>query len=290
MNKVPDNQLISVKNFFREELKTILSEREINIHFEACCLAWLNLNKTDLLLRKKYLLSESEILRFLYAIKDFKKHKPLAYVLKQQHFMGLNFYVNESVLIPRPETEELVALITNENPFANSILDIGTGSGCIPLSIKKLLPQANVVGIDISNEALQVATKNASSLNLEVKFLQGDALLLNECEVSKQKWDIVVSNPPYIPINERENMDKNVTEFEPSLALFVPEENPFVFYQHISAWAVHHLNKNGKLYFEIHELFANEVQQILLGNKFQNVKIHQDLQGKNRMISAELIS
>ena len=286
MNKVSDNQLISVKSYFLKELTTVLSEREAVLYFERCCQSWLGLSKTDLVFQKNFLLSESQILRFLYAIKDFKKHTPLAYVLKEQHFYGLDFKVSTDVLIPRPETEELVDLILRENQNVKNILDIGTGSGCIPISLKKHLPLAEIWGIDISENALKIAKENAHNLGLKVNFICADALNLAKSEVSNITWDILVSNPPYIPNLEKSSMDKNVTQHEPSIALFVPDENPLIFYQAIAEWAINHLSIEGKLYFEIHEEFATEVEALLNEIGFSSIKIIQDLQGKNRMIKA----
>lgn len=284
MNKVGDNKLSSIKTFFCNELIPVLGERECQLYFEACCDFWLGMQKMDLAMDKDKALSESEILKFLYAIKDFKKSKPLAHVIGEVFFYGLNFKVSDQVLVPRPETEELVDLIVNENPSAKTILDVGTGSGCIPICVKNNLPSAKVIGVDISAEALKVAKENAVFNDVEVLFYEENALKMNENIGGIEKWDVMVSNPPYIPLQEKESMDRNVVDYDPGLALFVPNDEPLLFYDAISTYATQHLNTGGKLYFEIHEQFGEEVCEMMREKGFSKVRMHQDMQGKDRMV------
>ncbi|HTD93559.1 MAG TPA: HemK/PrmC family methyltransferase, partial [Chitinophagaceae bacterium] len=209
--------------------------------------------------------------------------------LNESWFCGFRFYVDENVLIPRPETEELVEWIITDCrfPIAElSILDIGSGSGCIPISLKRRLGKANVTGCDKSPAALGVARRNAESLGVQVGFSELDFLSPQDRAVLPS-CDIIVSNPPYIPEKDRENMPVNVKDHEPAMALFVPSGDPLVFYKAISAFGKEHLQKNGKIYVEINESLGKEVIALfeLLGYKTQ---LKQDMQGKDRMVKAWL--
>lgn len=292
MNKVVSNELMEVKRYFQKQLSVLLGVRECQLYFESCCASFLKLAKADLILAKDMRLSESEVLQFFDAIKAFEGHVPLAQVIGQQYFYGLELQVDSSVLIPRPETEELVDLIVKECSNAKRVLDIGTGSGCIALAIKSVMKTADVTGIDISKSALTVAQQNAKTLQLEVPFLHYDALILNESqagELLNEKWDVIVSNPPYIPMAEKQGMDANVVMHEPGIALFVPDNDPLLFYRTIAQWAINALRANGKLYFEIHENYGKEMVRLLEQIGFAFVRLLKDLQGKNRIISAEII-
>lgn len=220
------------------------------------------------------------------------QHEPIQYILGQADFYGLKFKVDRNVLIPRQETEELVywVLETIQKEIKQShlkILDIGTGSGCIPITLKKKMPQLDVSAVDISPEALEIAKSNAGLNKAILPFTQIDILDTN----SRQElgyFDLIVSNPPYIPQNERNIMSKNVTGFEPELALFVPDENPSLFYDAIADFAKAHLNKNGYLFFECNEFNAEEVVQLLENKGFADVKLQNDMNGKQRMVRAVL--
>lgn len=212
-------------------------------------------------------------------------HKPVQYILGEAWFYGLKFKVNNQVLIPRPETEELVEqLITDRKSKLTdpAILDIGTGSGCIPVSIKKHLPASKVTTIDISENALALAKENAAAHNAYINFLSLD--FLNE-----QSWsglpvfDVIISNPPYIPLTEKEKLAKNVTDFEPHLALFVPDGNPLLFYEKIAEFGKDHLKPNGKIYLETHEDLAGK-SAALFRHHYQTVIIKRDMYGKERML------
>src|SRR5690348_4814005 len=216
------------------------------------------------------------------------QHKPVQYVLNEAWFYKMKFYVNEQVLIPRPETEELVSWIVEEDKIDESrsinILDIGTGSGCIAVSLKKNIPRAAVTAIDISEKALEVANKNARELNTPIHFLQID-FLNDQSSDRLHRYDVIVSNPPYIPINEKEKLARNVAAFEPPVALFVNNDTPFLFYEVIAAFSKKHLNENGKIYAEVHEDYAPEVSKIFSEKNFIP-EIRKDMYGKNRMIKA----
>lgn len=216
------------------------------------------------------------------------QHKPVQYVLNEAWFYKMRFYINEHVLIPRPETEELVSWIVEEDKIDESrsinILDIGTGSGCIAVSLKKNIPRAAVTAIDISEKALEVANKNARELNTPIHFLQID-FLNDQSSDRLHRYDVIVSNPPYIPINEKEKLARNVAAFEPPVALFVNNDTPFLFYEVIAAFSKKHLNENGKIYAEVHEDYATEVSKIFSEKNFIP-EIRKDMYGKNRMIKA----
>lgn len=217
-----------------------------------------------------------------------QKSEPLHYILGKAWFYDIEVKVNQHVLIPRPETEELVDLIIKDAPkFEGSILDIGTGSGCIPLTLKKHLSKATISAVDVDENALNLAQENSENLNLKINFQLVD--ILNEAARNTLgKFDIIVSNPPYIPFFEKEKMHENVLAFEPHLALFVENDNALLFYNTIAQFALTHLNTNGKLYFECNEYNAQEVKEMLIANQFKNVAIFKDLQGKDRMVSAYL--
>jgi release factor glutamine methyltransferase len=215
-------------------------------------------------------------------------HQPVQYILGEAWFGHLNLWVNEHVLIPRPETEELVQWIVATQESAEekslSILDIGTGSGCIPIYLKQKLPTANITAIDISEAALNVAIENALSYQLAIIFLQLN--FLDETTwLQLPKFDVIVSNPPYIPCKEKEEMDANVIGFEPHSALFVADNAPLIFYQKIALFAKEHLAENGIIFVEIHEDFAGATAKVF-ESIFETVVIKKDIFGKDRMISA----
>ena len=245
--------------------------------------------KTDRILKKDKKLTEEQIEKLNQALSRLLIHEPLQYVLNECWFFGLKFYVDKNVLIPRPETEELVDWVIRniKFPFKElKILDIGTGSGCIPVSLKRKLRKAEVWACDISNEALAVAKRNGDNLQADINFIQLD--FLNEEERNKlPSFDIIVSNPPYIPQKDKVTMQQNVLAHEPHTALFVSDNNPLVFYTAIADFATQHLNKNGTIYCEIHENFGKDVSEMFLQNNFE-AEIKKDMQGKERMIKAVL--
>jgi len=291
--RIASNKISDVIRFFREELNNFYEKDEIEIFIQYCFEYFLNFKKSDILLRKNETISESELLKFNFAIKDLKQFKPIQYILGNVDFYGLKFYVNGQVLIPRNETEELVDLILNDIkllPIKNqnlSILDIGTGSGCIPIALKKNMLAAQVYGIDVSEEALKVAKLNAELNKVEVGFILDD--IINPSFKSDfLKFDIIVSNPPYISVSEKATMSKNVLDYEPHLALFVLDNDPLLFYKAIADFALKHLHKNGKLYFEINQNFGTETKLLLKNKGFKNVQLIKDLNRNNRIIKAFL--
>lgn len=221
-------------------------------------------------------------------INQLKKGVPIQYVLGEADFYQLKFKVNEHVLIPRPETEELVYLILQDAKInqPKSIIDIGTGSGCIPITLKKHLPNTAINAIDVSETAIAVAKENALKNKVEIDFTIADALHLEPKNF--QKFDVIVSNPPYIALSEMEDMEANVTKHEPHLALFVEDENPLIFYQKIADFALTNLQQNGVLYFEINQALAQETQKLLEQKGFIT-EIIKDINQNDRMIKAQLL-
>lgn len=214
------------------------------------------------------------------------QHQPIQYVIGKSWFYGLELMVNSHVLIPRPETEELVEWIVNDVKTAVKILDIGTGSGAIPLALKKELPQADVWSVDISAGALEVAAANAAQLNLVVHFEQIDILSPSQ---QLPTFDIIVSNPPYIRESEQADMEEQVVSYEPRIALFVPDHDALLFYRQIGLLAKEKLTQGGRLYFEINEAFGKEVVALLEEQGFINVVLKQDIYGKDRMVKGEIL-
>ncbi|CAM3363579.1 peptide chain release factor N(5)-glutamine methyltransferase [Empedobacter stercoris] len=217
-------------------------------------------------------------------IKQLKKGKPVQHITGKAFFYNDFFIVNENTLIPRPETEELIELIRNDyNPETElSLIDLGTGSGCIPISLAKLFPNSNVSAIDISEKALEVAQSNAQNLNVKIDFYQQN--LLEDIQLN-QKFDVIVSNPPYIRNLEKEEMHQNVLNFEPHLALFVENENALIFYERVLVFAENHLNQNGTIYCEINQYLGQETKQLFEKN-YEFVTIYKDISGNDRMLKA----
>ncbi|GAB3905763.1 peptide chain release factor N(5)-glutamine methyltransferase [Mucilaginibacter boryungensis] len=224
-------------------------------------------------------------------LQELKTGKPVQYILGHTEFYGLNFKVSPAVLIPRPETEELVQWIIetvkqSESPVIN-ILDIGTGSGCIPISLKHNLLNINAFGIDISTDALEIAKQNAESNKANVNFIEADILNFPG-DIALPKFDIIVSNPPYVTLEDKNKMHTNVTDFEPHTALFVPEDDPLIFYKVIADFAKTNLSSNGLIFFEINESFGTETIELLRERSFRNIELRQDMSGRDRMIKAQI--
>ncbi len=250
------------------------------------------LKGTERILNRHQTLNDGRVNILQKHLQQLMNHKPVQYVLNEAWFAGMKFFVDENVLIPRPETEELVDWIIQDLRFTIhdslfTILDIGTGSGCIAIALKKKIKNAEVFALDVSEAALKVAALNAQQNNAEIIFFKAD-ILKDQTNINMDLFDVIVSNPPYITKGESAEMHANVLAYEPHLALFVPDENPLLFYNAISNFSRAHLKENGNLYFEVHENFANEIVHLLQQNGFQPVEIKKDLQQKNRMVKAVL--
>ena len=279
------NNFNQCKEIFLDSLKENLSSREIeNIFFELLFfkMKW---ERVDYLLNKNQKLEPSEVSFFKNSLNKLSRNIPVQHITGQTFFCDLLIHVHSKVLIPRPETQELVHLVLNDckKDSLKEILDIGTGSGCIIIALKKSLSNTNCTALDISKEAVSTAKKNAKLNNVDINFIKKDIIHFKNEEKS---WDIIVSNPPYIPISNKKYMHANVLENEPSQALFVENEEPLKYYKIIKDFAYNHLKKNGKIYFEIHEDFADDVVNLLAIKKHFKSSVHKDFQGKNRFVVA----
>jgi len=244
--------------------------------------------KIDRLLNKDVTLSPFQTDVFHQYIFGLTKNQPVQYVLHESWFCGMKFYVDQYVLIPRPETEELVEWVTTEStPAPLSILDVGTGSGCIAISLKKKLPTAIVHACDISPDALTVARRNATDLGADIDFKLMDILDSRQRE-HLPTLDLIVSNPPYIPLKDKTSMSPHVVDHEPHIALFVKDEDPVIFYQAIAQLGREKLSPKGALFAEIHEDLAGAVAGVFKKAGYQNIVVRQDMQGKDRMIKATM--
>jgi len=283
-------QLLNFKKQFYLDLSELYPETEIQSFFNLLIDFRLHLSRIEIALQPNFEIQKEDLTFFQKSILDLKKHIPIQYIIGITEFYGLPFLVNEHVLIPRPETEELVSWIIESLKIENRkskvhILDIGTGSGCIPVSLAKNLSNVTVSAIDISVEALKTAKENAKLNKVDVFFIEKD--ILNTVELP-ETYDIIVSNPPYVRELEKTQMHENVLAHEPHLALFVKNENPLLFYDKIAELAKKHLSKNGNLYFEINQYLGNETVELLKQKGFFNIELRKDIFGVDRMIKASI--
>ncbi len=279
-------QLRQLHRDFLNEVKLLYNEHEAMVITSMVFEAVLGVDKltlaqngADEILKEWQLATEA-------SLEQLRQHVPVQYVTGVAWFFGLHFKVNPAVLIPRPETEELVSHVISfcKANHTNSLLDIGTGSGCIPISIKKNLPALNVSAIDISLDALNTARANANKHAVEINWIQQDFLDRNAWQTFKL-FDVIVSNPPYIPATEAGQLDKNVTAHEPHIALFVPDNNHLIFYENIALFASEHLSAAGKVFVECHEKYAQEVADLFDQRGFEAV-VEKDFYEKERMVMA----
>lgn len=277
--------IYNIKQDIKKSLSSLYDKREIQSFIYIIFNYVLNYAKIDTVLNKDEEIQEDKC-KIIYSIVErLKKHEPLQYILGETDFYDLIFNVNESTLIPRQETEELVQLIINENMNKDiSILDIGTGSGCIAICLAKNLPLAKVSALDISEKAIETAITNADRNNVKVDFFLED--ILNR-KTSHKKYDIIVSNPPYICNSEKSLMHANVLDYEPHTALFVDDNNPLIFYKEIALFAKENLNDNGLLYFEINEALGKEMKDMLENYSYKNVEIIKDINERDRIVKAQ---
>ena len=262
------------------ELSSIYEMDELNSIFNILSEEYLKIPRSKILLANEIYLDDEKQTLFLSALERLKTHEPIQYILGKTSFMDMEFKVNGSVLIPRPETEELVRLILKEDLDGKEILDIGTGSGCIAISLAKYLPNAKVTALDISSDSLRVAKQNAKFNNVEVNFINADIFEYQ----SYKKYDVIVSNPPYVTESEKPLMKKNVLDFEPDLALFVDDNEPLKYYESIIKFSRNYLNKNGQIFFEINENKRKGIENILVENDQSKSDFFQDSFKKIRFL------
>jgi release factor glutamine methyltransferase len=271
---------------FIDGLEKVYDKKEVE-SIAKIVLEHMGIDYNKVLTKEKIELDESNIFWLKEVKTRLLNHEPVQYILGYVNFYDLQINVSPDVLIPRQETEELVNLIIKENKRKSPrILDIGTGSGCIAISLKKNIPEAIVNACDISLAALEIANQNAVNNNVSIQFHEKDVLHIADIPGHN---DIVVSNPPYVTEEEKELMDKNVVDFEPAKALFVPNTDPLVFYLAIIELAARNLNKGGKLYLEINEARGNEVRKLLSAAGFQNIRVISDMNTKDRIASGTIL-
>lgn len=280
------------KSEFINELSSLYDVMEIESFFYIILEQFHNKKRIDLALNPEMEMDALQLLRWETVLSELKKEKPIQYILGETEFYGLRFRVNENTLIPRPETEELVERILVESRKSKveglRILDIGTGSGCIAISLAKNISDAKVSAIDVSEKALEMAKKNAEINVVNVDFILADVLKLSTFDFRlSTKYDVIVSNPPYVRNLEKQEIKPNVLEFEPHLALFVEDDDALIFYRKIAELSLENLSDNGKLYFEINQYLGKETVELLEKLGFKNVKLIKDIYENDRMISAE---
>jgi len=275
-----------IRENIKKELKAHYPDREIDAISDILFGTRLQLKKHEVGLKRKKILTPSDQEWFDSAIKKLKSGYPVQYITGQAEFYGMVLYVTPDVLIPRPETEELVRWIIEgiSDPWLK-ILDIGTGSGCIALALKKHIPRSQVMATDVETATLDVASGNAAKLDLDMQFYQHD-ILTNDPPKEWPQLDIITSNPPYIPGSERTTMASHITAHEPPGALFVPDENPLLFYLSIAGFANRQLKEGGALYLEVHENFGKQAADLMQKKGFHSVELRQDINGKDRMLKA----
>lgn len=267
----------------RSGLAGVAEPQEVQAMIRIICEDIFNYDQVDVALRQESELPDFAQERVTEIIARLRRHEPLQYIVGSARFHGHRFKVTPAVLIPRPETEQLIDMIVDENPASDlRVLDMGTGSGCIAISLARALKFAQVDALDVSRDALAVARENAAALKVKVRFFESDML----SPQPPARYDIIVSNPPYVCWSERESMERNVLDYEPGQALFVPDNDPLLFYKAIAAYAASSLERGGRLYLEINQRFGNEVKRLLEGNGFDEVRIIEDSYGKTRFAAA----
>jgi release factor glutamine methyltransferase len=284
------------EKLFCEQLSGLYEPGESAALFAIAVSHFFNIGKAKLLAIKNEKPDREQVAILKKVLRQLRAGKPVQYITCAAEFCGMVFRVGPEVLIPRPETEELVQMVVHHllrlntrSPFPAKVLDIGTGSGCIAVSVKKKAWPAEVWALDVSNDALAVAKENAANLGADVCFVPGDireGMPVKDESGRMVKFDVIVSNPPYIPLKEAGGMHTNVVDHEPHLALFVDDGDPLVFYRKVAEFAWQYLRKEGCLFFEIHERIGTDVVTLLAEQGFAGITIRKDLNGKDRMIAA----
>lgn len=278
-----NHSLFTLIQYAGEELKDTYGPEEIRSICQIIFTDVFHYTNIDIHLKKSEDLDESFAKKFFEITGQLKTHRPIQYILGETVFAGLRIGLNPSTLIPRPETEELVYWIRETAPSSARILDIGTGSGCIALALAQFLPDASVSGLDISAEAVGQARRNAQHNRLHVQFMQADIFRFN----TPEQYDIIVSNPPYVRKQEKALMQKRVLDYEPHRALFVPDDDPLIYYRTIAEWGKRHLVPGGKLFFEINEALGAEMMQLMEASGYSRLILKKDFYGKDRFVKGE---
>ena len=276
----------TIRENIKKELKGHYPEREINAMIDFLFGIRLHLKRHEAGLKRNEIPAPLDQQWFDRVIKSLKAGCPVQYIAGETEFFGLTLKITPAVLIPRQETEELVRWVIDTIPHPQPvILDIGTGSGCIALAIKKNIPGSQVFATDMDTAALKLASQNATNLAIDIQFLQHD-ILMESPPKNLPRLDIIVSNPPYIPEGEKESMATHVTAFEPSAALFVPDDNPLLFYASIANFSRQKLKEGGRIFLEVHEKYGKKVRDLLRAQDFSKVELRRDINAKERMVKA----
>jgi release factor glutamine methyltransferase len=285
---VLNNNIHSFKNYFFKKLELLYDTAEVEQLYFLTFYYFKGWSKVELRMNERLLLSESELLKLNSYVKRLANFEPIQHIFSKAEFFDLKFYVNENVLIPRQETEELVHLILEQSKGQRkNLLDIGTGSGCIPIAIAVHNKAITVSAIEVSQKAISIAKRNAEDNKVNLSLYNCDVLTLeNLNSIIPHSLDIIVSNPPYVTIKEKDQMHKNVLEFDPHLALFVEDNTPLIFYDKISNLAYNKLSVGGELYFEINEYYGQETKELVKSLGFTKVFLIKDLNEKDRIIHA----
>ena len=282
------NSFSDIKQYFKEKLLDRFSANELKFILRELTINRFNISKLEYITFNNNL-SESDLLYYHFALKRLQNDEPIQYILGQANFYGLSFDVDTNVLIPRPETEELIEwVVSSHSQETGQIVDLCSGSGCIAISLAKSIPGCRVLGLEISEDALEIAKRNNIKLKTDVHFMHFDVLKKDHYK-ELENTNIWVSNPPYIPVFEKQLMAGNVLKYEPHLALFVEDDDPLVFYRIISESARLFLKEDGWLYFEVHEDNSMRVEDLLKDNSFVNIEVRKDLQGKYRMVRGQKV-
>lgn len=285
---VSENTISAAKKYFFDRLEAIFSPSEMKSMWTQIICKRMNWTPTELLLKQHERLSESDLLFVRSFVKGLLQQEPFQYLLGETSFFGLTILCDSRALIPRPETEELVDWVRSSVKNPTEILDLCTGSGCIALALKSMFPTANVSAIDLSKDALDLARENARNLALTLQFYQQDVLKLDvDFTHEFPEFDVIISNPPYIPNQERVTMSAHVLQHEPEMALFVEDADPILFYKKILDFADLNLKSDRLLFFELHESFGQQVKSYAESKSFKEIEIREDLQGKARMMKAQ---
>ncbi len=281
-------RLKDIKDIFNQELDLIYGKEEVDSFFFMLIDDYFNIFRIELALKPELSITKEEQDPIFKALDDLKNEKPIQYILGKTEFFGLKFKVNNHVLIPRPETEELIDwILQNANIESElQVLDIGTGSGCIAISLAKHLSNSKICALDVSSDAIELAKENAILNNVEVEFIKANILNENLNVVQDKKYDIIVSNPPYVRTQDKDEIKPNVLNYEPHVALFVEDNDPLKFFSAISKFACANLKNEGLLYFEINEFMGIKVKRLLEDQEFKNIELKKDIYNKDRMIKA----
>lgn len=284
--KIASNRVSDIERYIYNELAELYEVEELKQLVRMLFEGFMGWNTVQFLLHKQDTVNQSDLLKFHWAVEDLRRRRPIQYIIGHTNFCNCRINVTESTLIPRPETEEIVNWTIGQ--FSTpplSILDLCTGSGCIAIALAKQFPKARVMGVDLSEDALNIARGNAHQNDVNAYFLKADALHLENSLLGAEKWDLIISNPPYVCNSEKAEMQANVLDYEPEMALFVADDDPLVFYQAIARYAAKHLNPEGLLMLEINERFGYQVCYLLQKEGF-DAKLEKDFREKDRMVWA----